>query len=131
MIDPRELRIGNIVKCVSHLPIGFNAPGLAFSQIKEVREDQLETNEGFYKYRDISPLPLTEEILINSGGIKNEHSLIKFTGITDIFILNDFGQFYLASPTGEKRSVEIDSVHHFQNLHYSLTGQDIRIRITK
>ncbi len=133
MINSRELRRGNLVKCLVHLPIGFNIKKLFHSEIVEIRCDTVETNEGFYKYRDVAPLPLTEDILLKSGGKKNESHTIVFessnTDIPDLYIFNDMDSFYLCTEHGDKISKEIESVHHFQNLYYAIRGREIEITL--
>jgi len=131
MINPRELRIGNLVKCLVHLPIGFNKPALTYSEIRELREDRLETNEGVYRYRDVSPLTLSEEILLKSGGEKVSDSIIKFsdTSLVDIYIVVDNHEFFVSNEVGEKYSIKIESVHQFQNLYFELKRKEANIKL--
>lgn len=131
MIRPKELRKGNMVRCLVRLPIGFNSPVLAHSQIVELREDIVETTEGFYKYKDIAPIILTEDILLKSGGVKAKDNLIIFDSkndeIPDVYLVLEFGKFYAGNQDGIKFSIPVESVHHFQNLYYVLTSKDINI----
>ncbi len=133
MIRPRELRIGNLVKCVRHLPIGFHVPALSYSEIIEIREDSIELNEGVYKYRNVSSLKLTEDILLKSGGTKGENNQITFETHRShypIFTIIGEGDFYyLSDGNNNKIGVHFDSVHHFQNLYYILVGVDIKMRL--
>lgn len=133
MIRPRDLRIGNLVKCVRHLPIGFHAPTLLYSEIVELREDAIELSEGVYKYRNISPLKLTEDILLKSGATKGENNLITFethkSHYPQLHLVEESGFYYLSDGSGNKMGVHFDSVHHFQNLYYILVGSDISIKM--
>lgn len=133
MIKEEELRKGNVVKCLTRLPIGFNTPLLAHSEIVELRTNVVETNEGFYKYRDIAPIVLTEAILLKSGGQKKSDTEITFidydTDIPDLNLKIEGEKFYLSDEDGEKYSVPIESVHHFQNLYYALKKKEINIQL--
>ncbi|MDL2290284.1 hypothetical protein LJB95_02650 [Paludibacteraceae bacterium OttesenSCG-928-F17] len=134
MINEKELRKGNIVKCLTRLPIGFNNPVLAHSEIVELRDNTVETNEGYYKYRDIGPIPLTEEILLNSGGQKKSDNEIIFADynnldIPDLIILVEGEKFYLSSESGGIYSVPIESVHQFQNLYYAIKSKEAVIKL--
>ena len=130
MVSIRELRKGNIVRCLTRLPIGFNSPKLPHSEIVELRLDWVETNEGFYKYKDIDPIPLTEDILINSGGKKEKENQIVFhTGANiDIVLIKNNAQFFLGN-SKKRYSVAIESLHHFQNLYFVLTQREISITL--
>lgn len=133
MITPQELRKGNVVRCLVRLPIGFNTPVLAHSEIVELREGVANTTEGFYNYKDIAPIDLTEEILLKSGGMKAQDELIIFQSndedIPDVYIVSEFGKFYAGNKESGKFSVPIKSVHHFQNMYYSLTTKEVHIII--
>lgn len=133
MIKARDLRIGNLVKCVRHLPIGFHAPTLSYSEIVEIREGSIELSEGVYKFRNINPLKLTEQVLINSGGVKGENNQITFethkSHYPVLTLVEESGFYYLSDGNGNKLGVHFDSVHHFQNLYYILVGSEISIKM--
>lgn len=134
MINETELRKGNIVKCLVRLPVGFHRPMLAHSRIVELRENVVETNEGFYKYTDIDPIPLTEELLLKSGGEKCGDDKIAYTfkdeDAPDIFILQEDDSFYLSDKDDKKKySIKISSIHHFQNLYYALRKKEVVINL--
>lgn len=133
MINPRELRKGNLVKCISHLPVGFNRPKISFSKIFEVRDTSVDTNSGIHKYKDIAAIELTEDILLHSGGKKTEDEKIVFNDSDiynpDIFLTKYEGDFYLCTPDGSRYSVPIKFVHHFQNLYYELKRKEVKIKI--
>lgn len=133
MVTEKELRKGNIVKCLTRLPIGFTNPVLAHAEIIELRDNTVETSEGFYKYKDIAPIPLTEEILLKSGGQKKSDSEIIFadynTDIPDLHLVNESDVFYLSTENGGVYSVPVDSVHHFQNLYYAIKKKEVLISL--
>jgi len=133
MIDSRELRKGNLVKCLVHLPIGFNRPKLTFSEVIELRENDIETGEGFHKYREVGPIQLTEEILEKCGGEKtgeNEYHLNTYNEeIKDIILLVEAANFYLGDENKNKSSLSIESLHHLQNLYFDLTKIELRVKL--
>jgi len=135
MIDSKELRKGNMVRSVVHLPVGYHISELPHAEITEIKDIYVETDEGPRKYREIDPIPLTEEILLKAGGVKNEDNEIVFTdtdtSTPDVSVLSDSGKFYLGSELHkvDKYSIPIDSVHKFQNLYFDLMGKDIQIKL--
>jgi len=133
MLKSRELRVGNLVKCAKHLPIGFHAPQLVYAEVVEVREASVETSEGVYKYHNLGPLKLSEEILLKNGGIKNESNEYVFKThhhhYTNLILIEENGFFYLSDGNHTKMGQPFDSIHHFQNLYYILTNADISITI--
>ncbi|GEM_PF-847532 len=132
MIEMRELRKGNMVKCLSHLPIGYHVSSFPYTEIYEIKDNSVETEAGTHKYKDIAPIPLTEEILVKAGGLKlRENEYLFRDGDSDpipISLLMESGMFYLGN-NESKQSVRISSVHHFQNLYYVLKGKEVFIDI--
>jgi len=133
MIKASELRKGNLVKCVRHLPIGFHTPALSYAEITEIRDDGVETDEGVHKYRNIGPIKLTEDILVKSGGIKKDTNLLIFDKIginsLELTFIEDYGIFYLVDEKQTKISAAVEYIHHFQNLYFFLTRSEVRIVI--
>jgi len=134
MIDPKELRKGDYVKCTVHLPVGYYRPSFPYTQVVEVKDSYVETDDGSRKYRDIAPIPLTEQILLNAGGIKKGENEIVFTdtdtNTPDLILFHDSEKYYLGSEKeANKFSIPIESVHQFQNLYFDLMGKDIRMNL--
>lgn len=133
MIDYRELRVGNVVKCLAHLPVGYNHPILTTTQILEIKIDSVKTDEGNFKYRDIGPILLTEDILIKAGGKKTDDNKIVFvdtdTSTPDVIIISEDNKYYLGNDRGEKFSIEIESLHQFQNMFYTIQGREVKISV--
>ncbi len=131
MIDGRELRKGNVVRCLVHLPIGFYTPTLPYTEITEVRSGYVETSVGTDKYKDIAPIGLTTDIILRSGGKRATDTSFVFSDndekTPDIYLLQEEDAFYLTNKRKEKISIAIDSVHKLQNLYFALTGIDLKI----
>lgn len=133
MVNSKELRIGNLVKGLVHLPVGYNHPSLLVTEVVEIREDSVQTTDGYHKYREIGQIELTEEILLKSGGIKTSDNNITFTdtdtSTPEVVIIMEEGRFFLGNNNGDKYSVSIETVHQFQNLFFTLQGREIRMSI--
>jgi len=90
----------------------------------------------FYNSENISPIPLTPEILEKCGFILNRNNEISIE-INDIAshleLMSGAGGYYYPSftqtPQGdEERSVyfnRITSLHQLQNLYFALTGEEL------
>lgn len=132
MIDSKELRKGNYIKCTVHLPVGYTKPKTFYTRITEIRENYVETESGIHKYSEINEIRLTEKILLDSGGKKISDSEIIFGDKSNnsnapiISITMDSNEFYL-DENGEKFSVPIRNVHRFQNIYFDLTGKEVNI----
>jgi len=131
MIDGRELRKGNIVRCLVHLPIGFYTPSLPYTEITEIKNGYVETSVGTDKYKDIAPVELTPDIILRSGGKRESDNSFIFSAdmdnIPDVYLLQDGDKFYLCNKNKEIYSISIESVHHLQNMYFSLTGIDLKV----
>ncbi|MDR2948052.1 MAG: hypothetical protein LBV71_02475 [Prevotella sp.] len=131
MMDSKELRKGNVVRRLVHLPIGYHTPTLPYTEITEVRSAYVETSMGTDKYNEIAPIPLSTDILSRSGGTKHSDSCIIFdtdnTDIPHIYLLHEADKFYLSSESKGKCSMPIEFLHHFQNLYFDLTGKELKV----
>lgn len=133
MIDKREIRIGNTIRCMHHLPVGYTAPHLIHVDIIEIREYTIETNNGFYKYDDIGPVPLTEEILLKSGVKKITDTGYIYSksdeNSVDIYLIKEMNSFFLSTEKGGKYSIAIENLHQLQNLIFASTGKELIINL--
>lgn len=133
MVEKKELRIGNTIRCMHHLPVGFNAPLLIHADIIEIREYLIETNNGFYKYKDIGPVPLTEDILLKAGIKKITETEYIYSKTdekgVDIYLTREINSFFLSSEKGGKYSIAIENLHQLQNLFFILTGKELYINL--
>lgn len=148
MINARELRIGNLVTVENDYE---NIQGV---QTRIAKCCLLGVNKGVWQeYKDIKPIPLTEEWLIKfgfdcfDGGIITSYS-IDVTGITmaksEVISLtpnNDRnGYWYVYFRQGDTKERELfhthdlvllqrklEYVHQLQNLFFALTGKELTI----
>lgn len=113
MIEPRELRIGNL------LYIQTGATSLCPIEITGL--DIYDQFKGFIP--SLQPIPLTEEWLVKFGFEKKrgwDDSPFYKKNDVDIYIVSD------KSFTNEL-DVPIKHVHQLQNLYYALTGEELPI----
>lgn len=129
-IDPKELRIGNYLKCGEEVGV-----------VKMIAERGFQVDSkngvtlGNSLWSDFSHIPLTEEILIKAGfengrveGLfslwveKTEPNNIAYRKFN--LQLND-GRFYFNIRPG----LEINYLHHLQNLYFALTGKELEIKL--
>lgn len=129
------MRVGNLVKCIVHLPLSYYRPSLLFSEILEIKVDRVETNISTHKYKEIGPIKLTEDILINSGGVKISENEILFTeGESALFVIYkeiETEKFFLGFPDGGKTGISIEAVHNFQNIYFDILRKEIAINISE
>ncbi|WP_163172042.1 hypothetical protein [Bacteroides sp. 51] len=103
------------------------------SNVTEIREGMVGTGEGFYKFADIVPIPLTVDILLKAGAksiTETEYIISKIAEKDpDVYILKDMNSFYLSIAQGGKYSIGVDYLHQLQNLYYVLTGRELNVNI--
>lgn len=135
MIEATDLRIGNWVKI----------RGQYYVQVVTILTEWISYNDtNGCNYKDISPIPLTPEILEQCGFEKEQRGKLgDFDGIetvfyfqgVDIFDHTEHGQgFDYATYTrypgrGFKAGRTISYVHELQNLIHSLTGEELNIQL--
>lgn len=130
MINFKELRLGNLVKCLAHLPVGYFKPTLAFTQITALKNNEVETDAGNFKYKEIDEITLTETILLKAGATQDKNKYIFGDINTDklcIVIVKKSGKFYLGRDDEKVYSVSINSVHQLQNLYFDLKREELDI----
>ncbi|MDU1890355.1 MAG: hypothetical protein E6767_06655 [Dysgonomonas sp.] len=133
MIEAKELRIGNVVKCMGSYYYYQPNPQYVYSKIMEIRDNIVETNISTHKYKDILPIELNEDILLKIGGKRIASAEISFAenehDSTSLSILNEDGTFYLKSKDNYIINVPIRTVHQFQNLYFYIKGKEIKIEL--
>ncbi len=122
-MKPSELRIGNIVgiKSTAVHAKGCNHLEEVF-EIEEIRQESVHfVGFAFAEfYKDLNPIPLTEEWVVRFG-------FEKYTWMNGYFKKTKFGhlmiQFY-------KEEIHL-YVHQLQNLYFALTGQELQFAQSK
>lgn len=125
----KELMVGNYVNQKNTL-----------HQVLEIKENEVICKWIFeksnimiddYYYRDIKPIPLTEEWLLKLGfEFINQNWPLKikdpYIWKTNITLFAD-GHYYLTID-GKKISYKIEYVHQLQNLYFALTQKELTIK---
>lgn len=115
MINPNELRIGNVV--IYHgetdMPCRLDAEDIFNIATGYMGNDKLH-----------SPMPITTEVLERLGWMKDWCGYSDKNGIS--FSITKYGKFL---PCWQDRPFkkEIDHVHHLQNLYFALTGEELEV----
>jgi hypothetical protein len=127
MIDVKELRIGNYIywdnpkkKNVVHT-------------VRAVLEFSLHTTPlAICGIEDFSPIPLTEQWLIDFGFEKGNDIMGDCFYIEQNNNVNDFAiHLHDGKYTDILNDLYIDSVHQLQNLYFALTGKELVKQNTK
>lgn len=122
-----------MVRCTHHLPIGFVKPALLTSSVVELREGTLETSEGVFKYRDVGPILLTDEIMEKCGAKKiTEDEVVIFKNETEeqgMHFLIENTKYYYIDSQRNKLSTMIEYVHHLQNLFFFMMGKELDVKL--
>lgn len=129
MIDIRELRIGNIVNDDTNLAqdIGCKVVGIVESiseeniGLKYLRSDG-DTFYGEEHPINLSPIPLTEELLLKCGFEKHKWGILTFYNPLIELDCN----FCLK---GVDYNIHIQSLHQLQNIYFDLTGKELMVNL--
>lgn len=123
MIDPRELRLGNLLQ---------NERG-EIVEVKEILEDHINRYfdfvEGYkpeYEFKDLSYIPLAEEWLEEKlGFIKND---IWWENENICLIWDDIHKEWFLNSTEREYDPELKYVHQLQNLYFDLKRKELTIK---
>lgn len=123
MIKANELRIGNIVNSLTS-----GGWKLAYVDIEMLK--LLPRQNDPFEYMGIRPVPLTTEILYNSGfEVYHDNPRLEFfyvnkAGYYPFFIYSDReGNFY------HNENLELKYLHQLQNLFFALTGSELPVSL--
>ena len=123
-MNPKELRIGNLVKC----------DGRIFEIYCTDKEyPYLNTEEfgvGVVEWDDIEGVPMTEDILLKVGFVKHDRGYISgvhntlFSGLMKLKFDHMLQSFVFS--VGEYSDItRVQYLHQLQNLYFALTGEEL------
>ena len=117
MIQPQELRIGNYVEYRIQDELDERKEWLELSTIDATDLVILESGID----EDFRPIPLTEEILLKFGFLKDDN----FYHLNNIWISNFYENYFSLDGFDETK---IEYVHQLQNLYFALTGEELKFK---
>lgn len=132
MVKANELRIGNLVyldlkeqylKTIVELKHYM-------ASVKYIRTDTGEPHQSMVDYERLEPIPLTQEWLLKFGFCRYGNSQNKFlskrvNGLRLIIRMDMFDSNRFFFVMNQNWIIDIKSVHHLQNLFFSLTGKEL------
>ena len=140
MIQANELRIGNWIEDRDTGRIGV----VSLISKEEVVLNLKKSRVWLY-FEDLKPIPLTEEILLKCGFEKVEVEVDEYYDCSyekqlnsDVFIsyADDFSCSLFGDKCDSLKAYGVlpdwqstNTVHGLQNLHYILTGQELKIEL--
>ena len=142
MIDPKELRIGNRVKCTISNDAGiYQVLALPMWELAPYENEPHITIDRCSKQlvarSKLKPIPLTPEILTKCGFEKSEYEkkeqwlgpevirVQPYTKYRICLMVEPFG-FYYQEAVIQIRTI---SLHQLQNLYFALTGTELEVNL--
>jgi hypothetical protein len=139
MIKMRELSIGNKVRCNRLKDAVVTIQGMkGYDIFVEFENEKVKMSSLRCEEKDLDPIPLNKEMLNNSGFHNCDHynGDVHYTifGIDGVFennsqILTMYPYSGLGDPESYGYEVKIEFVHKLQNLIYSLTDNELEIKL--
>jgi hypothetical protein len=126
MIDPKELRIGNLVfidnYSIPEIPMVVHTALTEFLHLKEIGSNLIFSHPCSRAH----PIPITHEWLERLGFELNkpcgDEGFIKWKHKDGVYLLWIEGKFWHDHwSTG----IWVTSIHQLQNLYYALTGEEL------
>lgn len=127
MIEPNELRIGNLV--IGN--IVYEGKVLTFERFNESLNvvffsDGSEWGIGEY-LTDIQPIPITEEWLLKFGFSIEDNNSYQLDTDLGFSIWGRIGQAFNVYVNSDSIGNEKQYVHELQNLYFALTGKELKL----
>ena len=131
MMDPKEVRIGNLVN--------YNEDGYGFDDYVVIIEPHeihtYRTIAERIKNAEFHPIPITPEWLERLGfekriSPKGHENWVMYSQHHFAFVLREITPFigFTYHSYGTDHSLQIDHVHQLQNLYHALTGQELTVK---
>ena len=118
-MDAKELRIGNIIR---HIKDKESKEVVSIDYLID-----LDNNKEGYVVNsswldEFEPIPLTEEILLKCGYIKQENEMYRVMGHS---IWNVQENMFVSNKNG----IILRSLHQLQNLYFAITGEELTVNL--
>lgn len=117
MIQATELRIGNYLRLTASSPTETVS---AIGQVSGIVKDMVIMGDGLASpFRNLEPIPLTEEWLLKAGFEKFGN--VYFGGHkVNLTITESFETIF-----NDLLAIKLNYVHQLQNLYFALTGEEL------
>ena len=115
VMKAEELRIGNWV---------YDETRRSNVQIEDLSFDYVNGNFRPINIEETSPIPLTEQWLIDFGFENNDFGNFEKTAVVIWF--SSYSNCYVFR-FGHQNEIPVKSVHQLQNLYFALTGEDLHL----
>jgi hypothetical protein len=124
MIEAKELRIGNLIKWTL-----LNGNKSKANEVELICKDGINIKGVSFLFKEIEPIPLTEEWLIKFGFEEHttNHKYYKFGCAIFRGLGDSINRFYYHR-SGHSKCIEIKYVHQLQNLYFALTNEELTIK---
>ena len=126
MINSNELRIGNIIDAIK------KRHNEKYIIVESVNSECINSDWRPYNFIQLTPIPLTPEVLLSAGFQKfNGTWIVGRISEWEIHLMK-YG-FVITHETCDPRiwNIPINTLHGFQNAIFALTGTELEIDITK
>lgn len=128
MIQPNELRIGNLVHVTN------SCYGTGDYKVSMILVDSIATSDDItvrVMYKDIDPILLTPELLARCGfKANNDYKAYELRMIDGSIMMDDDRSFQLVRDRfeiGWASDCICNYLHQLQNLYYALTGDELEV----
>ena len=132
-----ELRLGNLVK-VGKNALHSDGGSKEIYEISELKKDVVHF-KGFHAgefYKDIEPIPLTEEWLLKFGFRYITEYSERYDGFAYVLDLGFIiigngvmgGDIIIFNSERKSTGKTIEYVHQLQNLFFALTGEELKLK---
>lgn len=137
MIDPKSLKIGNLVHHNSEWCYkrgDYANPNVEINEFdfQWTESDWYALGESTLFIENISPIPLSPSLLERAGFVRYGSFWINPSGDTWFkFLLEDGKLWFYLNGVSEERFIAVNptrAFHELQNLYYSLTGQELELK---
>lgn len=139
IMDPRELRIGNILLYdgkfvhVTHLSLDVDDEGteeIGFCEIGKFSDEHLDWNRALAD--KLRPVELTPEIM-EAAGFSHEFIEGEGHGVEQVKGYFNWRRDNFCIHSNSKKEIEslspLSFLHQLQNYHFSLSGQELDIKL--
>lgn len=128
MIQPEELRVGNILKEGVVHTIGYSLGSHGYLGCHMLENIYSSGPSKFYKVGDLNPKKITQQSLEEIGFKKVDLTMVRDDIVLDSsarIVYSDELRGFSYEVVKDKFYVRVEFFHELQNLHFSLKGEEL------